>query len=199
VPSNCCWAAGEPPTSAHSPDFPHQPSLARNAPSPGWPRKGPWPTALPNRRLETTFSRTAGSFPESSTRRSICASTATSVVASRSARAFSLISGKMPARVGAPRCDSIASPVFSRTSKSKHRWPPACSSRVCVGGADYFRAAGVSALGTACQRHRGIPVESHRTVANSMVTPNCAVYLRNPWNTACCFSMLTGDDISSAL
>jgi hypothetical protein len=82
-----------------SPGSPPPPSSARNTSSPGLRHEGPWPTAPSNHRRETTFSNTAGSCPESSTRRSICASTATSARTARTARNFSSTSGAAPARV----------------------------------------------------------------------------------------------------
>ena len=102
-----------------SPNFLLPLSLARTTLSPGWRRKVRWPTAPPSRRRETTFSSTAGSFQESSTRDQSASSTATSAIVSRTTRAFSSISGTTPAKVVEQSYDSTASPASSRTSKSR--------------------------------------------------------------------------------
>ncbi len=107
-----------------SPDSPPPPSSARNTSSPGLRHKDPWPTAPSSHQRETTFSNTAGSCPESSTRRSICASTVTSADTARAARNFSSTSGAAPAAVAEQHCNSTANQGFSRTLKSRHRSPP---------------------------------------------------------------------------
>jgi hypothetical protein len=98
-----------------SPGSPPQPSSARNTSSPGWRHKGPWPITPSSHQRGTTFSSTAGSCPESSTRRSICASTVTSADTARTARNFSSTSGTAPARVAQQHTRSQARPGARRS------------------------------------------------------------------------------------
>ena len=121
MPSNCCWAPGESPV---------WPTVSRFSTSTIFDseRLVPWlcrarTLGLQPRRAtgdETTFSNTAGSSRESSTRKSICASTATSAAPSRTARAFFSTSGQTPARGdGAALQQILPARIISRTTKSR--------------------------------------------------------------------------------
>ena len=69
------WIWRDPP---QAPDSPPPLSRLPDVSYRGWRRQAPSPTAPPSLQRGTTFSNTAGFCRESSTRRSICASTATS-------------------------------------------------------------------------------------------------------------------------